>query len=45
MRKRVTRLSPKEWCQLGGANKPIYRAFRDKYEWDPNLRVILTGEI
>jgi len=45
MRKIVTRLSPREWCQLAGGDKPIYRAFRDKYEWDPNLRVILTGEV
>ena len=43
MRKRVTRLSPKEWCELDREDKAIYRAFRDKYEWDPSLRVSLTG--
>ena len=43
MRKRVTRLSPKEWSELDREDKAIYRAFRDKYEWDPSLRVSLTG--
>ncbi len=46
MRSVVTRLSPEEWHNLkkeSGA-QPIYRAFRGKYEWEPSLKIGLTGE-
>jgi hypothetical protein len=46
MRSVVTRLSPEEWYNLkkeSGA-KPIYRAFRKKYEWEPSLKIHLTEE-
>ena len=42
----VTRLSPQEWCKLEAerGDGPIYRAFSDKFEWDPSLRVSFTGQ-
>ena len=42
----VTRLSPQEWCKLEAerGNQPIYRAFSEKFEWDPSLRVSFTGQ-
>ncbi len=46
MRSVVTRLSPEEWYNLNKerGSKPIYRAFRNKYEWEPSLKIHLTGE-
>jgi hypothetical protein len=47
MRKVVRSISPEKWAELSERskkeNRPIYRVFRDEYEWEPSMKISLPG--